>query len=49
MRNAHEVFVDVHERKRSIGRPKRRCEENITFDLKKNRVKVWPSGVAQLV
>jgi hypothetical protein len=34
MRNAYNIFVGKLERKRPLGRPRRRWEENIRTDLK---------------
>jgi hypothetical protein len=34
-RNAHRVLVGKPERKRPLGRPRRRWEDNIKMDLKK--------------
>jgi len=34
MRNAHKIFVGKPERKRSLGRPRSRLEDNITMDLR---------------
>jgi hypothetical protein len=33
MRNGYNVFVGMPERKRSLGRPRRRWEENIEMNL----------------
>jgi hypothetical protein len=35
MRNAYEIFVGKPERKRALGRPRRRWENNIRTDLRK--------------
>jgi hypothetical protein len=34
MRNAYEILVGRPEGKRPLGRPRRRCEDNITTDIK---------------
>jgi len=34
MRNAFRTSVGKPERKRPLGRPKRKCEDNIVMDLK---------------
>jgi hypothetical protein len=33
MRNAYKIFVGITERKRQLGRPRRRWEDNIRMDL----------------
>jgi hypothetical protein len=33
MRNAYKIFVGKSERKRPIGRHRRKCEDNIRLDL----------------
>jgi hypothetical protein len=33
IRNANKILVQI-ERKRTLGRPERRCEDNIKMDLK---------------
>jgi hypothetical protein len=33
MRNTHKIMVGKPERKRPLGRPRRRCENNIKIDL----------------
>jgi hypothetical protein len=34
MRNAYKILVGKSERKRLIGRPRHRCDDNIRMDLR---------------
>jgi hypothetical protein len=34
MRNAYDILVGKHERKRPVGKPRRRREDNIIMDLR---------------
>jgi hypothetical protein len=41
MRNAYSILVGKPERKRSLGRPTSRCEDNIRMDLREIVLGVW--------
>jgi hypothetical protein len=40
-RNGHGVLVWNPEGKRALGKPRRRCQDNIKMGLKRNRTVVW--------
>jgi hypothetical protein len=40
-RNAYRDYLGKPEGKRPLGRPRRRCEDNIKMDLKKQDGVVW--------
>jgi hypothetical protein len=45
MRNTHIILVVKSERKRSLGRPVAKTEDNIKIDLKERRWKMRPESV----
>jgi len=38
MSEAYQIRVEKHEGKRPLGRPRRRCDDKIRMDLKRDKV-----------